>query len=146
MTLYEGRPETSDEAALREWFDKQAASAPDNLESAARQIITLVTSLLTILFAVLAVAGDPLPGYFLYPSVRWLGVVAVLFLLLALAAAMWVVFPFRRVADKARPDEQKAVFAGLLERKSRFLRGAAICFFFGLVALGAVLIIALLTV
>ncbi len=144
--IYDGRKETEGERALREWFDKQALAAPDNLEAAARQIITLVTSLLTILLAVLAVAGDPLPAYFAYPTVRWLGVMGVVLLLLALAAALGVVFPFREAVQSARPDEQQAAFARLLQRKSRFLQVAAIAFFLGLVALGSVLIIALLTV
>jgi hypothetical protein len=143
MTIIEGRPETPEEAALREWFDKQALAAPDNLEAAARQIVTLVTSLLTILFAVLAVAGDPLPAYLSYASTRWLGAGSVVALLLALAAALGVIYPFRRAVDKARPDEQRAAFRALLDRKSRFLRLAIGCFLVGLAALGVALVIAL---
>jgi hypothetical protein len=144
VTIYDGRVETSEEEALREWFDKQVIAAPDNLEAAARHIITLASSLLTLLFAVLAVAGDPLPPYFAFPGVRWLGVAAVLLLLLALAAALGTVFPYPWAANSARPDEQRVAFRRLLARKSRFMRVAAISFFLGLVALGTVLAIALL--
>lgn len=144
--IHDGRRETGEEQALREWFDQQALAAPDNLEAAARQIITLVTSLLTILLAVLAVAGDPLPAYFAYASVRWLGVAGVVLLLAALAAALVAVFPFRQTANSARPDEQRMAFGRLLSRKSAYLRVSAVSFFLGLLAFGAVVIIALLTV
>jgi hypothetical protein len=140
------REETPEEAALRDWFDEQALAAPDNLEAAARLIITLVTTLIGLLLGVLAVAGEPLPGYFNYPSVRWLGVAAVGLLLIALAAALVVVFPFRQAVDRNRPSEQRDAFQRILERKSAALRIAAFCFGLGLLALGAVLVIALLIV
>jgi hypothetical protein len=140
------REETPEEAALRDWFDQQALAAPDNLEAAARLIITLVTTLIGLLLGVLAVAGEPLPGYFQYPSVRWLSVAAVGLLLIALAAALVVVFPFRQAVDRQRPSAQQVAFQQLLGRKSAALRVAAVCFGLGLLALGSVLVIALLVV
>lgn len=146
MTPIEGRLETAEESGLREWFDKQALAAPDNLEAAARQLITLATGLLSVLFVVLAVADDPLPAYLAYPSVRWLGAAVVCLLLLSLAASFGAIFPFRDSANSARPDEQRAAFGRILNRKSRWLGVAAVTFLLGLIALGAVLLIALFTV
>ena len=56
------REETPDEAATDLWFAKQALASPDTVDSAARLLVSLVTGLLTVLFGVLAVAGDPLPA------------------------------------------------------------------------------------
>ena len=62
--------ESAFQAKLDAWFAGQVLKSPDNLESTARQIITLVTALLGVLFTVLAVAKDPLPCYFVHPVVH----------------------------------------------------------------------------
>ena len=140
------RAETPEERALRKWFAQQALASPDALEAAARTILSLVTALLGVLYGVLAVAEDPLPAYFRLPAVRWLGVGTVGALLVALVGTLGVVLPQRIQVSSARPDQQASAFAALLARKSRWLTVAVIAFGLGLVALGAVLVIALLTV
>lgn len=90
----------------------------------------------------LAVAEDPLPAYFRLPAVRWLGVGTVGALLVALVGTLGVVLPQRIQVSSARPDQQASAFAALLARKSRWLTVAVIAFGLGLVALGAVLVIA----
>jgi hypothetical protein len=139
------REETEDEAALDKWFDQQALASLDILEAAARTILGLITALLSVLFGVLAVASDPLPGYLRLPLVRGLGVAAVAGLLVALLGALQVVLPRRVQASGARPDQQAAGFRKLLDRKARWLRLAAVAFGLGLAALGLALIVALLT-
>jgi hypothetical protein len=119
-------------------------ASPDTLEAAARTVLGLITGLLGVLFAVLAVASDPLPGYLRLPLVRGLGVVTVTALLVALVGALSVVLPRRVRVASARPDEQADAFQRLLARKSRWLAVAVIAFGLGLVALGASLIVALL--
>jgi hypothetical protein len=57
-----------------------------------------------------------------------------------------VVFPFRQAIDRQRPSDQRAAFQRIWERKSAALRVAAVCFGLGLLALGTVLVIALLVV
>lgn len=139
-----GRAETTAEKELREWFEKQELASVDNLEGAAKLIITLVTTLQGLLLGVLAVAEDPLPDYFNYPLVRYLGAGSVALLLLALVAALAVVLPFRSGAFHSRPDKQRAAFEQLLRRKSVSLTAAVVAFALGVVALGMVLIAVLL--
>ncbi len=137
------RDETPAEAAQRAWFEKQALAAPDNLEAAARQLITLGTSLLGVLFGVLSIAGDPLPSYLAMPVVRGLGMAVVVLLLVSLWAALFVVLPRRGEAASGVPASQAEVFQRLLRRKSRALTIAVWAFGLALVCLGAVLVIAL---
>jgi len=139
------RRETPEEARLREWFARQTTAAPDNLEAAARQIIGLVAGLLGVLFGVLALAADPLPAHLQRQEVRVAGVIAVVALLFALVAGLAVIFPQRVSVGSARPEEQAAAFAALLGRKSSALGLASVSFSLGLIALGAALIIALLS-
>ena len=141
---FKTRRETPEERTLRRRFAEQALASPDTLEAAARAILGLVTALLTVLFGVLAVASDPLPSYLRLPLVRGLGVGAVGALLVALVASLGVVLPRRIKIASARPDRQAEAFRDLVARKSRWLTVAVIAFGLGLVALGAVLIVALL--
>jgi len=136
--------ETPQERALYEWFEKQALASPETLEAGARTILSLVTALLGLLFGVLAVTADPLPAYFSLSVVRWLGVATVVALLVALVGTLGVVLPRRLETASARPDQQAKAFRELMERKSCWLTVAVVAFGLGLVALGAVLIIALL--
>jgi len=71
------RAESSTEQMQREWFAKQALESPAHLEEAARLLIGLVTGLLGVVFTVLTVASNPLPGYKHVPVIRWLGAIAV---------------------------------------------------------------------
>jgi hypothetical protein len=142
-TVVDIREETPAEAARREWFEKQALAAPDNLEAAARQIIGLVTALLGVLFGVLTVAGDPLPGYMQLLIIRWLGIAVVVSLLLALLTSLLVILPFKRETASGKPDSQERVFREILNFKSYFLFWGAVLFGIGLLALGIILIIAI---
>ena len=98
------REETPAEAARREWFEKQALAAPDNLEAAARQIIGLVTALLGVLFGVLALSSGNLPAYMDFLPARILAVGVVVLLLAALGSALFVVLPFKREAASGKPE------------------------------------------
>ena len=144
--IVEQHLETPKEQALREWFAKQALASPGTVEAAARTIIGLVTGLLSILFGVLAVAGDPLPSYLWTPWVRPLGVTVVVTLLIALICALVVVLPRKVAVSHHQPEEQAKARQALLARKSRWLKVAIVAFGAGLVALGAVVIVALLRV
>lgn len=138
------REETEEEKVLDDWFAKQAMASLDTLEAAARSILGLITALLGVLFGVLAVASDPLPGYLRIPLVRGLGVISVAALLAALFGALQVVLPRRVELSSARPDQQAQAFQDLLGHKSYWLRVAAVAFGLGLAALGLTLIVALL--
>jgi hypothetical protein len=139
------REETSEEKAVREWFEKQALASPDNLEAAARLLIGLATGLLGVLFAVLTLKGGPLPAYLQSPLVRGLGIGTVVAVLCGLLAALAVVMPdLYRVSSK-RPDKQQETFQKLLQRKSRALTLSVIGFGVGIVLLGITLVAALIS-
>jgi hypothetical protein len=144
-TIEVGAPQLLDarDEMLQTWFTEQAQKSPDNLEAAARQILTLCTSLLTLLFAALAVAGDPLPGYLRYLSVRLLGILAVLGFLIALAAALAVIYPFPWQVNKRNLSQLEARFEQIVGRKSAALKVAVFAFGGGMVGLGLALVLAL---
>ena len=131
---------------LAKWFAQQHLKSPDTLDAAARQIITLVTTLLALLFTVLTVASQPLPPYFQLRAVISLGVLSVIFLLAALLMALLTLRPQRIQVSGHKPEDQRDAFAALVERKAGLLTAAHAFFFCGLLALGAVLIIAILNV
>jgi len=137
------REETPQEAALYDWFSKQATASPDRLEEAGRQIIGLVTALLGVLFGVVALTGETLPAYLQLLVVRALSIGAVGLWLVALLAALWVVLPWRWAVNPARPAAQAQVFATLLRHKSNALTVSVATFGVGVLMLGMVLIIAL---
>lgn len=141
--IFVQREETSEEKAVREWFEKQALASPDNLESAARLLIGLATGLLGVLFGVLTLKGGPLPAYLQSPTVRGLGIGTVLAVLFGLLSALAVVMPELYRVSSHRPDEQQAAFQKLLGRKSRFLTLGVVGFGLGIALLGITLVAAL---
>ena len=146
VRLVETRAETPSEAALRDWFDKQVLASPDNIESAARLIIGLTSTLLGVWYGVLNIAADKLPSYLKLFGVREFGVATILLMLVSLWAALAVVLPFRLAAQSTRPDEQAEAFKNMLQTKSMALRVATIAFGLGLASMGLVLIITLSSV
>lgn len=140
------RLENPAEAALREWFEKQALASPANLEEAARLLIGLITGLYGLLFSVLAVAGDPLPGYLKLPPVKILGVLSVILLMVCLLAALDVVLPRPWQASSGLPASQKAEFERIVQRKAQALKLAVYAFAVGAALLGAALAAALISV
>ena len=141
----QGLPETPEERAMGEWFARQVLASPQALEAAARTIVSLVTALLGVHFGVMALSETPLPSFLWVDWMRPLGVIVVVALLAALLCALVVVLPLRFEVSSHRPDEQEKEFKKLLRRKSRWLTASVIAFAGGLVALGVVLIAALLT-
>lgn len=140
------QPESEKEKRLREWLAEQELKSVDNLEAAARQLISLVTALFGILFGVLTVSSDPLPAYFAYPVLRILGVSSIVLLLLTLVGALVVVIPIPQRNYAQKPDKQAELVENLLLRKMWGLYSAAILFGLALVLLGIILVSALLIV
>ncbi len=143
-TVISTRAESSEEEAMRKWFDQQRLSSPDNLEQAARLVIGLISGLLTVMFGVLAVAQKDLPGYLALPPVRWLGALVVVLLFVSLAGGLVVVVPFRTAAQPGQPDAQRRAFEAILQRKSSALTVSAVAFGLGIAALASALVVALL--
>lgn len=140
------REENSAEKKLREWFETQSLESPKNLEEAARLLIGLVTGLLGALFGVLTVSAETLPAYLSLPLVKWCGILAVALWLLSLLCALVVVTPRRWQSDAGKPDSQSLVFKAMLSHKSGWLRAAVILFGAAVIALGVVLVTALVRV
>ena len=138
------REETSEEKKLREWFETQALESPKNLEEAARLLIGLVTGLLGALFGVLTVSAETLPPYLSFSAVKWCGILAVVLWLLSLLCALVVVTPRKWLSDAGKPETQNQVFNAMLSHKSGWLKASVILFGGAVVALGVVLVIALL--
>ncbi len=80
-----------------------------------------------------------------YWEPRILGCLAVVAWLVALVSALGVVLPRAYTARSNVPATQAAAFAKLLSYKARALRVAVIAFGMGLLCLGIVLVIALVT-
>lgn len=140
------QPESEKEKRQREWLADQELKSVDNLEAAARQLISLVTALFGILFGVLTVSSNPLPVYFTYPTLRVLGVVSIILLLLTLVGALVVILPIPQRSYAQQPDRQAQLVKNLLLRKMWGLYSAVILFGVALVVLGIILISALLIV
>ena len=139
------REENQEEKKLREWFETQSLESPKNLEEAARLLIGLVTGLLGALFGVLTISAEKLPAYLSLPSIKLFGVAAVGLWLLSLLCGLVVVTPRKWQSDAGRPDKQKMVFGQMLSHKSTWLKASTILFGLAIIALGIVLITALLS-
>jgi hypothetical protein len=139
------REENPQEKKLREWFETQALESPKNLEEAARLLIGLVTGLLGALFGVLTVSAETLPAYLSLPLIKVFGVGAVALWLLSLLCGLAVVTPRKWQSDAGKPETQRQVLAQLLEGKSAWLRASVLFFGAAVLALGVVLVTALVS-
>ena len=135
ITVGESRPETAQEARLREFFDAQEKANISSLETGARQIITLVSAFYGIIFGVLSFGKDKME---VTPHLRVVlvaGGTAIFAMLIAIIAALVVVLPlWRYTADARLPEEQRRAYQRLLARKVWGLRIATIAFGVGVAA------------
>jgi hypothetical protein len=109
-------------------------------------LISLATGLLGVLFGVLTVSAEKIPAYLSLPVIKVFGVGAVGLWLASLLCGLFVVTPRKWQSDAGQPDTQKIVFVHMLSYKSAWLRASVILFGLAVVALGAVLVTALLSV
>ncbi len=137
------RAPTSEEEALHRWFEEQEKDPPKPLEEGAKQIISLVSALFSVVFGILALADNPLPAYLTQVPVRVLGAVAVLAYLVALLAALVVVLPGAYRYAAASQTQRLAAFRALMRRKVIGLRVALVAFALGSVAFAALFLVVL---
>jgi hypothetical protein len=130
-------PETSEDQALREWFDDQARRSLDRIEEGAKTIIQLVTGLYGVLFAVLALSDQP--AYLQNLIVRIGGTAGVALFFLALLSALLVVLPRRISYTKDQLSAMQREYPRLLGAKARWLRVALLLFLLGAASLAAVI-------
>jgi hypothetical protein len=137
------RAESPQQAALYAWFAEQRTKSVDNLEQAARQIITLCTTLLGLLLGLLALTEDPLPTHIHWSGVQWLGGAGVVALLVALGGALYAILPRRIPVNLNDPKDLQNEFDALLARKSLGLQVAVVGFGAGMAFLGIIVVVAL---
>jgi len=123
------------------YFQGLEQKSLDMLESAARQLITLVTTLLGLFFGVLAFKDNP--RYLACPAVCILGSLAAGFYVLTLFLALDVVIPRRLEVSLANLTRMRRLLHGLFDRKSRSLQWAQVAFALGTLCLLAVILILL---
>lgn len=112
-------------AALFETFEQESL---DNLEKAARELIQLVTAMLTVIFGILALGGKEAAPALSRPLPIVLAAASLLMLLVALIAALDVILPGVYRVRKASQSDRLAAYEAMLRRKSDGLRAAAVCF------------------
>ena len=138
------RPPTPEELDLATWFDEQETQSVDRLESAARQIISLVTAFLGVVLGALSLGSEKFEATLRHPLVLGIGGVAVGLLLLALIGALGVVIPWRYTYGEADAAGRRAVYRRLVAFKSGWLQAGVIFFGSGLVCsacfIGAMLV------
>ncbi len=136
-TLLPSAPLTPEDEALQSLFRNLEKNSLETLEAAARQIITLVTTLLGLFFGVLALKDDP--AYLSALPVKALAALALGAFLAALFLALDVVLPRLQNYNRRDLTEMRRLYAALLRRKSGSLRRAQRAF-----GLGALLLFGLI--
>lgn len=134
-------PLTPADERLMEYFRDLEQKSLDALEGAARQLITLVTTLLGLFFGVLAFKDNP--RYLAFPAVRVLGGLAAGLYVLALFLALDVVMPRRLEVPLAHLTGMRQLLHALFDRKSRSLQWAQVAFALGTLALLALILVLL---
>ncbi|NLP09408.1 hypothetical protein GX408_03315 [bacterium] len=115
---------------LEALFDEMEKGSLEALESAARQIITLCTTLLAAFWGILAFKD--MPVYITCPDVKSLTVAALVSFFIALAFALRVVLPRHHLFHRADLTGKRTILHNMLKRKRTALRWAA--WFFGFAA------------
>jgi hypothetical protein len=134
------RPPTEAELEALTEIKKYQAASIDNLEAAAKQIITLVSSFYGLIFGIIALGNDKFEAPLKLVPIRLFGGAAILLWLLALAAALAVIMPRPYSYRNASLTDIQTVRQALLTFKSNWLSTALGSFGAGLVAFAVVVI------
>ncbi|MGQ9468085.1 MAG: hypothetical protein ACUVXE_10885 [Anaerolineae bacterium] len=122
----EASPLSEADQGLLTYFKDLEKTSLETIDKAARQVITLVTTLLGLFFGVLAF-GDA-PAYLTHPGIRALGALTTVLYVAALFLALDVVTPRRVDLPTADLTAMRALLHRLLDRKSRSLLAAQVAF------------------
>ncbi|MBI4759868.1 MAG: hypothetical protein ACOYYF_06465 [Chloroflexota bacterium] len=137
----ESEPLSKADEDLLDYFKNIEKNSLDTLESAARQIISLVTTLLGLFFGVLAFKDNP--AYLGMDAIRLAGALSAGMYIAALFFALDVVMPRRLDIPSADLDAMKQLLITLFDRKNRSLLWAQIAFGIGTVWLFILILILL---
>jgi hypothetical protein len=127
---------------LLDYFKNLEKNSLESIENAARQIISLVTTLLGLFFGVLAFKDNP--SYLAIVGVKICGVLSAGFYISALFFALDVVMPRRIDIPAADLDAMRRLLLNLFDRKNRSLLWAQVVFGAGTLFLLAVILFLLL--
>lgn len=119
-------PLSEADQGLLTYFKDLEKTSLETIDKAARQVITLVTTLMGLFFGVLAL-GDA-PAYLTHSGIRVLGALTTIFYMAALLLALDVVMPRRVDLPTTDLTAMRALLRRLLDRKSRSLLAAQIAF------------------
>lgn len=125
----EAEPLSKADEDLIAYFKDLEQKSLDSIESAARQIINLVTTLLGLFFGVLAFKDDP--TYLALNTVKFCGMFSTGLYIAALFFALDVVMPRRIDIPSADLTAMRELLLGLFDRKNRALLWAQIAFGIG---------------
>lgn len=121
---------SAEDERLDKFFDEMEQGSLKTLEDAARQIITLSTTLLGAFFGLLAFKDAP--TYLGFVEVKWIGAGALLGFFAALFYALQAVSPRRYQFSRANLTEKRKILEQMLERKRSALNTAAWTFGLGI--------------
>lgn len=137
-------PDPKDDA-LVQWYDEQRFKSTDHLEGAAKQLITLCTSLLTALLGLLALAGESLPKHMQWSGIQFLGGAGIVLLFVSLATALIVLYP-RHYDPLNAANKMLEDFKRMMRFKSNFLLASGIAFGLAMFCIAAIVIGSLVAV
>lgn len=133
------------EKELLRIFDKWESESLSNIEGGARQIIQLVSALLGVMLAALALGDEKFAAALQAPLPIALAALTLLAWLAALLAALAVVIPGSHLLRRASLDDMRTVYQTLLAQKSLRMNVAVVAFGAGIVAFGALVFTLLFT-
>lgn len=125
----EASPLSQDDERLTKFFDEMEQGSLKTLEDAARQIITLSTTLLAAFFGLLALKDAP--AYLQFPDVKALGLLASTSFFVALLFALLAISPNRYDFARASLTEKRKILDDMLRRKHFAVKWASWIFGLG---------------
>jgi hypothetical protein len=137
----ESAPLSKADEDLLEYFKSLERNSLDAIDGAARQIVSLVTTLLGLFFGILAFKDNP--SYLALEAVKLTGALSAVLFIVALFFALDVVMPRSFDVPSADLAAMQKLLLDLFNQKSRSLLWAQIAFGIGTLCLLAVIILLL---
>ena len=125
----ESAPLSPEDERLDKLFDEMETGSLKTLEDAARQIITLSTTLLGAFFGLLAFKDAP--SYLGYMEVKIIGTLALISFMVALFFALQAVSPKSYKFSRANLTAKKKILGEMLAHKHKMVNRASWIFGFG---------------
>lgn len=125
----ESAPLSPEDERLDKFFDEMEQGSLKTLEDAARQIITLSTTLLGAFFGLLAFKDAP--SYLGFVEIKVIGTLALISFMVALYFALQAVSPKRYIFSHANLTAKRKILEEMLAHKHGIVNRASWIFAFG---------------